>query len=88
MLVAGNLEDEHPVDPVPDIVERDRLLAAAGFVCPDSRDDGEKSVWTWTEESVLAGVPEGVVDLRATLHVVPIAEAAAYCAHAFEGGAS
>ncbi|WP_031480950.1 DUF6303 family protein [Streptomyces bicolor] len=76
--VAGDLEavDVVVTPTIPTIHERERLLAEAGFVSalhPDyDPEDGQG--WKWREESPLAGVPEGVIDLRATLPVLPIAE--------------
>jgi hypothetical protein len=77
LLVAGDLDDEHPTDPVPDVVERHRLLAEAGYhVCPDTGgEQRECTPWSWSEESALIGVPEGVTSLRAVLAVVPAADA-------------
>ncbi|MFD8303208.1 DUF6303 family protein [Streptomyces sp. NPDC059690] len=74
--VAGGLERDADivVNPIPTIYERERLLETVGFVSaldPDyDADDGQG--WRWHEESALMGVPEGVIDLRATLPVVPI----------------
>ncbi|MFH8496677.1 hypothetical protein [Streptomyces coeruleorubidus] len=64
LVVAGDLDDEHPTDPVPDVVERHRLLAEAGYhVCPDTGGaHRECNPWRWSEESALIGVPEGVTN--------------------------
>ena len=75
--VAGDLDAETEVNPIPDIYERERLLETVGFVSaldPDYPHDEDGQGWRWWEESALMGVPDGVIDLHATLPVVPINE--------------